>query len=368
MSKKILILTVDKSVGSFGGMGVQLKGVQSNSKNEFYEFHVSNDLLFIDSDTKASHIINHLLAQLSSFPDLEILLKSDVIHAFDGSTGLLGCALAKMLKKPLIVTIQLSMHSLLADVYNYDDPVFSSLEIIAMNKANAVIHVSQEYLYKYCGLNENSYYMPNGISLSHWQKPKTLSNSQLLKKLKKTNKLKLCFIGRFAKMKNTDALCSIDIPKDVNLYFVGSARAGNESCYENILNFCHQNKNANYVGALYDDQKIAFLQRMDAVIVPSIHEPFGIVCLEALASKSILLSSFESGMKEYLTEDIAINCGITKDSIENGIKKLKNLSQKEKDKRISEGLALCDKYSWKNSSKRLDIIYDDVLNNFSSFN
>ena len=91
-----------------------------------------------------------------------------------------------------------------------------------------------------------------------------------------------------------------------------------------MIKYVEDNENAYYLGEKYGNEKINILKCMNAVIVPSIHEPFGIVCLEALASKCILLSSFQSGMKEYLTEDIALNCGVNSSQIEKSIKKWLN--------------------------------------------
>ena len=95
----------------------------------------------------------------------------------------------------------------------------------------------------------------------------------------------------------------------------------------------------------------------DAVIMPSIHEPFGIVALEALASKSILLSSFVDGMGDFLTEDVAINCGTSKESIEKALDNLINLQEEERVQRIKKGLEICKEYTWEKSAKKLAAIY-----------
>jgi glycosyltransferase involved in cell wall biosynthesis len=70
-----------------------------------------------------------------------------------------------------------------------------------------------------------------------------------------------------------------------------------------------------------------------------------------------LLSSFQSGIKEYLTEDIAINCGTTSFEVENAINKWLNLSNEEIKTRNKLGVELCKKYSWKNSADILKEIY-----------
>ena len=42
---------------------------------------------------------------------------------------------------------------------------------------------------------------------------------------------------------------------------------------------------------------------MDAIVMPSMHEPFGIVALEALASECLLITTASGGIKE-IVEDL----------------------------------------------------------------
>ena len=67
-------------------------------------------------------------------------------------------------------------------------------------------------------------------------------------------------------------------------------------------------------------------------------------------------------MKEYLTEDIALNCGVNSSQIEKSIKKWLNLSIDEIEKRNNLGIELCKKYSWKNSANILKKIYLQIKN------
>ena len=44
------------------------------------------------------------------------------------------------------------------------------------------------------------------------------------------NITKVVYIGRFALMKSVDILASIDVPKDIDLIFVGDIKGGDPTC------------------------------------------------------------------------------------------------------------------------------------------
>jgi glycosyltransferase involved in cell wall biosynthesis len=356
---KILLLLPDSSKNPFGGMGVQAEGIMSASSCTFVEHNITNNLLTLDENVLGTTVVNQLIAQASNLPKIEDLKDVNIVHSFDASTSLQGHALAKMLGVPHIITLQLSMDSLSDMFYKHletpDKYFLSTIEISCLNLADAVIHVSKEYLSKYGLLNPNSFYLPNGIDITKWEE---VSYSKIVLP-GRPNAKKLCYIGRFAEMKNIIGILNAYIPEDVDIYFIGGQRGGHEYFFNAMVNFVDKTPNAYYLGEKHGDEKVNTLKAMDAVIVPSIHEPFGIVCLEALASGCVLLSSFQSGMKEYLTEDIAVNCGITPEEITNGINKwllLDDISERKE-----RGYALCKQYSWDNAANILESIYKKVL-------
>jgi glycogen(starch) synthase len=356
----ILLILPDSTKNPFGGMGVQAEGIMSNMLDvNFFEHNINtSDFFQVSENVDNSVVISQILSQATQLPKLDLLQKIDIVHSFDASTSIQGNAIAKMINKPHIMTLQLSMNSLFNIFYNKTDELVSGIEFSCMNSADAVIHVSKEYLKKYSVLNKNSFYLPNGIDLNKWEN----TSVQKIDLLGRKNSKKLCYIGRYAEMKNIEAILNAKIPKEIDIYFIGSQRGGHEYYFSKMIKYVEDNENAYYLGEKHGNEKINILKCMNAVIVPSIHEPFGIVCLEALASKCILLSSFQSGMKEYLTEDIALNCGVNSSQIEKSIKKWLNLSIDEIEKRNNLGIELCKKYSWKNSANILKKIYLQIKN------
>ena len=107
-------------------------------------------------------------------------------------------------------------------------------------------------------------------------------------------------------MKGVQHLLEANVPQDIDLILVGSTNGGDAEVMQKIDPAIKANNNIHYVGPIYGQEKIDMLNGADAVIVPSIHEPFGIVALEALASKSILLSSRVDGMGDFLDDKNSI--------------------------------------------------------------
>lgn len=360
---KILLLSPDSSKNPFGGMGAHAKGVMTASDYEFVEHSLQNRTIMLQEEPGGGFsFYEQLIPQASDLPNIKDLEGVDLVHSYDASSSLQGHAIAKMLGVPHIMTLQLSMTWLMDMFYSYvpvnETKVVTAIEMSCMNVADAVIHVSKEYLKKYGILNANSFYMPNGIDIDEWESTPKLSVNLPGRK----NAKKLCYIGRYAEMKNIEGIVNANIPEDIDIYFIGSSKGGHDYYFDIMIDYVEKNKNAYYLGPTYGEDKINTLRAMDAVIVPSHHEPFGIVCLEALAAECILLSSFKSGMSEYLTEDVAINCGTSLEEISKGIQQWLNISTEETEKRKLQGKEFCKQYSWKNAVKILEDIYKHVLN------
>lgn len=292
---------------------------------------------------------------------LSLNQKPDIIHAFDWSTFWAGRILANHYNCPLVVTIQLSIEKInsipvvISQKNQYD--LACSLELSGLIEADAIIQVSESYAKSF-----HSFLLPktavihNGINLNEWNKNSTIA-------LPGINPIKVFYIGRYAIMKNIHTLIQCTIPKSIDLIFIGDSRGGNPELFDAMVQFCNSTPNVHFVGPKYGQEKIDWLCAADAVIVPSIHEPFGIVALEALASKSILLSSFVNGMGDFLSEDCAINCGTTKESIELAFEKLLQLKPNEKESIIKSGLKVCEEHSWNLQAEKMSKVYDSVLSN-----
>ena len=376
----VLLVSPDSTENPFGGMGVQMKGLQEADSNINFKFHYVGTHSFKEQSSLAKFningkegyyngiyddkvfAINSLHSQLLSFPDISKLKNIDIVNSFDASTGMLGYVIAKALGVPHVFTLQLSNIFNLRDLYGIKGlDYYKMLELKCMQHAHAVVHGSMEYVKEFYQLNTNVYTIKCGIEFDKWQNVKKDSKPLPGRK----NAKKLCYIGRIAVMKNVQSLMRTKLPENVDFYFIAHDRAGNEILYEEFKSFVEENKNVYFLGPIYGDEKIKTLKKMDAVIVPSIHEPFGIVTLEALASDNILLSSFKSGMGEYLNEDVAINCGITPDEISKAILKWSKMTDKQVSDQVKKGHEFLKPFTWENSAAVLHEIYKETIKNYN---
>jgi glycosyltransferase involved in cell wall biosynthesis len=366
-------LLTDNPVNIMGGMGEQLKNnlkhidrkyhfdiIGCDSSNEYsgdnYNFKSLNNFFSIYSgriDPLFGPFVNQnlFIEKSLEFP------KPDIIHSFDWSTFMPAMFLAKHYKVPLICTIQLSIIELVKS-YNIDpyaSPLYKlheAIEIEGLTRADAIIQVSYAYAKNTSKIFwPKTYVIENGIELDEWQQKNKI-------KLPGENKYKVVFIGRLEYQKNIQTILELNIPEGIDLIIIGGHKGSAPELEDKVIQRSNRDKNFIYVGPKYDQEKIDYFFAADAVLMPSLHEPFGIVALEALASKNILLSSFVSGMGDFLNDRCAINCGISKESIELALQKFLNLSQGQKNTMIKSGIDVCQNYTWQKSAKKLEYIYN----------
>ena len=110
-----------------------------------------------------------------------------------------------------------------------------------------------------------------------------------------------------------------------------------------------------------DDPELAqaFLAA-DYFILPSIHEPFGIVALEAWASKLPVIAHYVGGLQKLIVEG-ETGLFFHEDNLDELVEKFYEMRQK-KDAIIPRAYReVCEKYSWENITDRLINFYQRVI-------
>lgn len=376
---RVLMLIPDELKKPMGGMGEQLRNLAAHTPSDYhltiigsanskeyseerFDYYAQDDLNTFYYNTNQVNVETVFLSQsLIVRKALSLDIKPDIIHAFDWSTMWAGRILARHYKIPLVVAVHLSIGKNTPKEVLKESATFelaAHLELGSMVEANSIIHVSESYarLFPRFLLSKTDV-IHNGIDLSLWKKKEEV-------KLVGDGKRKIVYIGRFAKMKNVDALLNLELPEDTDLIFIGSISGGFVEVFDRMLKACEEKDNFHYVGPKYGQEKIDWLMAADAVIVPSTHEPFGIVALEALASRSILLSSFVNGMGDFLTEECAINCGTTTESISEAIDRFVSMTDDEKNEMKEKGLQVCREHDWAIQADKLFKLYDRNIKTF----
>lgn len=370
---RILILIPDELKKPMGGMGEQLRNLAAHTPSDYhltiigsanseeyseerfdYYAHPHLSTMWAKQSQK---MVDQVFLKQSLFIQRawSLDIKPDIVHAFDWSTMWAGRIIARHYGVPLVTTIQLSIDAntpshVKATELEYD--LAASIELSGMIESSSIVQVSENYASLFPKfLLPKTTVIHNGIDLKLWKKEEEV-------KLVGNGKRKIVYIGRFAKMKNVDALLNLELPQDTDLIFIGSTSGGHIDVYNRMIKGCEEKDNFHYVGAKYGQEKIDWLMAADAVIVPSVHEPFGIVALEALASRSILLSSFVNGMVDFLTEECAINCGTTTESISKAIDRFISMTDQEKNEMKENGLQVCREHDWSIQADKLFKLYD----------
>ena len=287
----------------------------------------------------------------------------DVIHACDWSTFYAGVLASWHFKKPLICTVNLSLQQLNnSNIFYCEDPntvdghFINKLQIyfehMGLFYANKIIHVSDYYSDLYPNYKNKSITIHNGLNLSDWKKNK---NSDFVKG---ENKTKFCYIGRASAMKGLDIILNSEIPSDVDFYFVVSDKNAEEPIMSQIKQKVN-NINIFHIEGLYGQDKIDFLFEMDAIVMPSIHEPFGIVALEALASECILITTATGGIKEIVKNIDYVHINNSND-LSNAFNYIKNLSQHNKNIMTKKGKTHVNNFDWSLQANKLYEVYKQV--------
>lgn len=364
---KVLTIFPDNLTTPVGGLGVQFKNIYQRLKDRI-DFDIVG---YPDPKMEGPNYvgvchpipalehgsINTLLGHTVYLAEALKYPKPDLVHSYDWSTYFAGVYLARIHKVPLLLSMQLSSNALAtAGIANCID--FNSIdgrwlhkthvemEWFGLAHADKIINVSNAYADYFPQFRDKTTVIPNGIDLRDWQ-PTAKVN------LPGSRKYKVVYIGRFCEMKSFNELLDAQIPEDIDLIVIGSQNGGSTTCIEKLQNRLGTSDNVHYYGPAYDQDKVNLLHSADAVIMPSKHEPFGIVALEALASKNILISSRIDGLGDFLDDSNSIKCGLTPQAISEGLYKFVALTDEEKQKLIYNGLQTCQKYNW-----------DDIANQY----
>jgi glycosyltransferase involved in cell wall biosynthesis len=150
------------------------------------------------------------------------------------------------------------------------------------------------------------------------------------------------------------------IPKNIDFYFVVSDKNAEEPIYSNIKKKCN-NQNIFHINGLYNQDKIDFLYAMDAVVMPSSHEPFGIVALEALASECILVTTASGGIKEIVKDIDYIHLNNSND-LSHAYNYINDLDDNKKLQITQKGKTKVKHFDWKIQSNKLLDVYKEVIN------
>lgn len=295
------------------------------------------------------------------------LRRPDIIHMQDWTSIAVGNALSSYWGGNIksVYTTQLSFTLLLEDLAKEAmgaPPVNQSivaeierLERESIQSSDRAIFLNRSDQTRLDGPHD-SQVIPHGIHLEDVQ-----SIPFEEKRLPGTNPTKLLYFGRIDTMKNVGRLLDVRLPSGVDLIVMGGEAGSNPDLYQRLENLARERDNLHRIPFTSGDDKFHIIRAADAVIFPSIHEPFGLVGLEALACGTPLIASFAGGMNDYLDDACAIRIdGLGAEAIENAIHTFMTMSDSSKEAMVRNGLDVCKRFSWKDPVERHHRLYRDL--------
>jgi len=205
----------------------------------------------------------------------------------------------------------------------------------------------------------------NGVDIKKFDYIKDFAEN-INKNLKKDNEINICYFGRISPEKGVDKFVKLAYEMknydNYNFYCFGeiSKRGKRKDFYNDLISFIDKNNlNIKFFDYIPPQKIHLAYQYADIIVIPSkFEEPFGMVALEALASKKIVIASKKGGLVEFLNEENSFLI----DDYNNFEKETKNiiLNLKNKDFIIENGYKTAKKFDWMNIAISLESIYDEI--------
>lgn len=398
-SVHVLFLITDTFFKGMGGLSVQVRQTVSTFKQLYpqYFFHIiSPDEKYLEGPNyfvvptcftmptltrynphaALLHAGGHYMAAaVTHFAKHNII--PSIIHAFDWPTFTPARLLKQMWNIPLISDVALSITKefesycryipeIAADIMKNTSHVFQCCSIVESSglscSDSVIVHTERYKQILNCPFKVKV--VPNGIDIAK------IRNRNFPNPFYSTTKKRLMFIGRLTASKNVMSVVKAvenrsDLP--IELIIVGHPTNGADPALVEYIKQREKKTNViRYVGPKYGDEKFGYYKYVDGVIMPSIHEPFGLVSLETLASGTLLMCSMVDGLGEVLDDSCCIPCGTSVENISHALGMWVDVldgGSGKMNRIIEAGYARADMYSWDNACQKLESIYKDCREN-----
>ncbi len=269
---------------------------------------LKNKLMFKDFGATGEIYGENLFAEIERFKEKLLIIgknsEFDVIHAHDWVTFPAAVALKELTGKPLIVHIHITEFDKTGGMHA--DPRVYQVEKTGMEKADVVIAISNFIKNR---LIEKYYIDPGKIRVIHNAAEIPEKDYRTSHKINENDKIVL-FVGRITLQKGPDYFVEAAkkiVEKEPNVKFV---MTGSGDMFPQIINKVAELGLTNkfiFPGFLNREQVFRLYSMADVFIMPSVSEPFGLVPLEAMASKTPAIISKQSGVSEIIGHVIKVD-------------------------------------------------------------
>ena len=250
-----------------------------------------------------NHFLEKKLAGVSRNVDF------DVVHVHDWLTGFAGISFKHQMQKPLVSTIHGTEIGRAQGLHNPDSLTIDGIEWWTTYEANKIIVTSASMKAEIQGHfhlpPEKIEIVPNGIDTKRYNASVDQSAVKGRYGVHPDEKLVLC-VGRLVPQKGIEYLIRA-VSRIAERYPEAKFIIVGEGWLRGHLEYIarstgHQWK-ITFTGWIPDQELIALLNSADALVVPSIYEPFGIVALEGMAAGVPVVASDVGGLAEIVEHE-----------------------------------------------------------------
>lgn len=241
---------------------------------------------------------------------IEIIEKYDIdiLHAHDWLVASAAIGLKHLYRKPLIATIHSLERGRRNGLHNDGQRMLDQIENLLIQEAWHNIVCSQ-YMQSLCHFSFDFPYdkmsiIPNGVRYNDFSIKLTEEEKKKHHhKYAKPEERIVSYIGRLVPEKGVNILLGAvrKVTKAIpNTKFVIAGEGWHRSELERITNELLINDKVLFTGYLPQEDFLAFFNVSDILVVPSTYEPFGIVALEGMATKTPIIVSDVGGLSEIV--------------------------------------------------------------------
>jgi glycogen(starch) synthase len=252
-------------------------------------------------------LFNHFLSK--KMADLIKLVDFDVMHVHDWLAAFSGITFKHYTKKPMVLTVHSTEVGRAQGLHSPDSFSINGIEWWATYEADRVIvcsHSMKDEICNHFNLPEKKVdIIPNAIDSSKYQIPVDRGTIRQRYGVGWGEKLILC-VGRLVPQKGVEYFIRA-IPQIARSHPEAKYIIVGEGWSRDILEAeakatGHANK-IRFTGFVSDKEVINLMASADALIVPSIYEPFGIVALEGMATGVPVVASKVGGLAEVIEHE-----------------------------------------------------------------
>lgn len=283
--------------------------------------------------------------------------KPDIIHVHDWLGIEAGIALKERFSIPLVLTIHSLEYMRSADDSSNSEGIIDNIETKGMAEADIIIAVSdfmkKEIVRKYNIDEDKIMVIPNGPTFKNPGK-----SSQKEKGL-------VVYCGRLTGQKGVEYLLLAAkevLKKNKKTQFVIIGRGYLERQLKDLASLLGIDDSVKFIGFTEAKEIQKYYMKAEAVVFPSVFEPFGITVLDALSCGAPVITTENAGIAEDLKDRkhlLKVRERDSKDLAEAMISLLDTPSLR---KTLSEnGKKASEKYSWNNIASKTRGIYMNLL-------